>query len=147
MRFVQPIYINEKKNAPIIDLCTKPLEAEHKKEVDYNPLEIIFAKECLNWFNHSKMIIFFHKNAFNKEETFEATVKLRKENMYLIEYGKKIVTKALQGSKYEPVLKIYNSHNLMIFSPDVNVSKMLKVMKKYPQLIMLGMRYIIPSYK
>lgn len=137
LRFVQPIFADKKKKLPIIDLCTKPVDTT-KRNVVNNPLENILAKECLNWFNHSKMVVFFHKNTFNKEDEFEAMVKLKHENMYMKQYGAAIVKKALVDTKYEAVLSLFKSHNVMIFSPDIKVSKVLKIMKKYPQLIMLG---------
>jgi large subunit ribosomal protein L10 len=63
---------------------------------------------------------------------------LKRENMHLKQYGKKIVRMALEGTKYEPVLTLFTSRNFMVFSQDVQVSKLLKLNRKIPQLILMG---------
>jgi hypothetical protein len=58
--------------------------------------------------------------------------------MYLKQYGKKVVRMALEETQYEPVLMLFTSRNFMVFSQDVQVSKLLKLNKRIPQLILMG---------
>ena len=57
--------------------------------------------------------------------------------------SKKIVTKALLGSVYEPVLQLHVGTTCYVCAQDEDVGKMLKLSKKLPPLIMLG---IFPCY-
>jgi hypothetical protein len=63
---------------------------------------------------------------------------LKRENMYLKQYGKKVVRMALEETKYEPVLTLFTSRNFMVFSQDVQVSKLMKLNRRTPQLILMG---------
>lgn len=63
---------------------------------------------------------------------------LKKQNMYLKQYGKKTVRMALKETKYEPVLTLFSSRNFMVFSQEPQVAKLLKLNRKMPQLILMG---------
>jgi ribosomal protein L10 len=63
---------------------------------------------------------------------------LKKQNMYLKQYGKKIVRMALEETKYEPVLTLFTSRNFMVFSQEPQVAKLLKLNRRIPQLILMG---------
>lgn len=53
-------------------------------------------------------------------------------------HGKEVMTAAVKGTKYEPILSLYQSHTSVAFGPDPNVQKLLKTTKKYPKVILLG---------
>lgn len=141
-----------------------------------NPFERILAKDLLNWFNHSKMVAFFHTNPMSAEDHFkvsrnywnfftfvavfinakysdslwqprvltvnmlyfQANIALKKQNMTLKNYGHKTARLALENTEYEAVLSLFQSHNSMVFSSETQVSKLLRLLKKMPQLILMG---------
>lgn len=63
---------------------------------------------------------------------------LKKQNMHLKQYGKKIVRMALEETEYEPVLMLFTSRNFMVFSEEPQVTKLLKLKKRMPQFILMG---------
>lgn len=63
---------------------------------------------------------------------------LKKQNMHLKQYGKKIVRMALEETKYEPVLTLFTSRNVIVFSEEPQVAKLLKLKKRMPQFILMG---------
>lgn len=99
-----------------------------------NPFQKILAKECLNWFNHSRLITLFHINPMSADEKFNAYVAFKKSNMHMKEYGLKTLKMALDGTKYEAFTHNYVSHNMILFSPEPNIKQVLKLSKKFPQI-------------
>lgn len=45
---------------------------------------------------------------------------------------------AIKGTPYEAVLDFYDSKNMTLFSPLPEIKKVLKISKKFPQLVVLG---------
>lgn len=64
--------------------------------------------------------------------------------MYLKTYGIKIMNSAFIGTKYESLMPLFTSPYYLVFSPDENVDKLLKISKKTPQLVLIG-KFIINS--
>lgn len=104
----------------------------------HNPYEEILAKECLNWFKHSRVVAFLHLNPIKSTQKFPVVQDLKIEHFHIRRYGKKVIQKALVGTAYEPCLSLYVSHNEIIFSEQNKVDVLLKILKKAPQLILLG---------
>ena len=69
---------------------------------------------------------------------FQVNIMLKKQNMHLKQYGKKIVRMALEETKYEPVLTLYTSRNIIVFSEEPQVAKLLKLKKRMPQFVLMG---------
>lgn len=109
-----------------------------KKPKVHNPYELIIAKDIVNWFNSSKMIVVFHINSINSDDIFKAKVAFHKENMHLKAYGKPLMKMALYDSRYKEMLPLFYANNCIVFSPEQNVNKLLKISKKIPQLILLA---------
>lgn len=122
----------------LADLCEKPIEVLPAVESVENPYERILAKEVLNWFNHSRLVAFFHSNPISADDKFKVNIMLKKQNMHLKQYGKKIVRMALEETKYEPVLTLFTSRNFMVFSEEPQVAKLLKLKKRMPQFILMA---------
>lgn len=136
LEFTKPKFPSAYFNKPKIELCSN-LQIRVKKEATENKFQQIIAKECLNWFNHSRLVAILHSNPIPSEDRFKAYVAFRKNNMHLKVYGKETLTMALTDTKYEPLLKHYVSHNMILFSPEPTIKPMLTVLKKFPQLILL----------
>ncbi|CAG2064760.1 unnamed protein product [Timema podura] len=57
--------------------------------------------------------------------------------MHLKIYGRNTLKMAVENTRYEVVLKLFESHNLVVFSAEPQVGKLLKLLKKIPQLTLL----------
>lgn len=136
--FTKPFYGPPKSKLPQIELCDRG-ESKRKKEEMDNPFERILANECLNWFNTSKMVVFLHLNSITMENKTPVFAALKKNNMHLRSYGKKIVSMATHGTRYEAVNKLFTAHQNIIFGQPENAALMFKILKKTPQLVVMGM--------
>lgn len=134
---VKPIYRATDKPLQDIDLCQKGINKWAKVEID-NPFERILARECLEWFNTSKMVIFLHLNSISMEDKAPLFANLKRNNMNLRSYGKKIVKMATTGTRYEVVNHLFTSHQNIIFGQPENAAKALKLLRKTPQLVVLA---------
>ncbi|XP_053622009.1 large ribosomal subunit protein uL10m [Plodia interpunctella] len=132
----QPFYGPRKNSLPDFALCDRG-EKLAKKEID-NPFERILARECLDWFNTSKMVVFLHVNSISMEDKTPIFASLRKNDMHLRTYGKKIVSMATKGTRYEAVNHLFTSQQNIIFGQPENAAKMFKILKKTPQLVILA---------
>lgn len=132
----KPVYGPPKHELPDFVLCDRG-EKRIRPEID-NPFERILAKECLDWFNTSKMVVFIHVNSISMEEKTPIFAALRKNNMHLRMYGKKIVSMATKGTRYEAVNHLFTSHQNIIFGQPESAEKMFKILKKTPQLVVMG---------
>lgn len=63
---------------------------------------------------------------------------LKKNNMNLRTYGKKIVSMATKGTRYEAVNHLFTCHQNIIFGQPENAAKMFKILKKTPQMVVMG---------
>ncbi|XP_077297334.1 mitochondrial ribosomal protein L10 [Arctopsyche grandis] len=124
------------KYMPMAFQCKK-LKVSKNRDIE-NPFETILAKECANWFNHSKMVAFIHTNSIPSYDKFKTMVALKKENMYLRTYGKKIVSMAVTDTPFESVLKLFVSQSQIIFSEEVKAAVLSKILRKTPQFILMA---------
>lgn len=111
---------------------------QRKTEKIAHPYEIIIAREVRNWLDQSKMIAMFHVNPINAEDHFNARVAFHKQGMALKEYGKSVMKLAIDESKYEAILPLFDTRTAIVFSPELKIAQMLKICKKIPQLIFLA---------
>lgn len=130
----KPIYMDKMTNVPCIANIKKHLNGV---EIE-NPYERLIAKEAKNWFDSSKTILFFHQNSIASEDQFNAKVAFHKNSMTYKVYSRKILSLALEGSKFEGILPFFTSHNSIVFSPHIDISPVLKIVKKIPQMILLA---------
>ncbi|KAM7354270.1 mitochondrial ribosomal protein L10 [Cochliomyia hominivorax] len=108
------------------------------RNVIENPYNDIIAREVRNWLDHSKMVAIFHLNSIKSDDFFDIRVQLHKQNMQLKMYGPKIVRKAVEGTRYEAILPLFESQQCIVFSPEQKVSQLLKVTRKVPQMLLLA---------
>lgn len=136
IELVKPIYFSEKRGKPLVELCRKGNSTQKEKII--NPMQQIIAREALNWFKNSRIIAFFHLNPFTMEEKFNLAVTLKKNNMHFKLYGRATMAMAVENTPYEAVLKLFGSQTLVIFGQDANVGKLLKIVKKRPEIVLMG---------
>ncbi|XP_058453563.1 large ribosomal subunit protein uL10m [Malaya genurostris] len=133
LELVKPIYKKPVLNAPCTD---ENLKSSRTVE---NPYEKIIARDVRNWLDHSKMVAFVHMNSIKQEELFKIQVALHRFQMTFKTYGKSIIRKAIDGTKYEAIQPLFETKTALIFCPeDTKVRLLLNVLKKTPQLILLA---------
>ncbi|XP_054742271.1 39S ribosomal protein L10, mitochondrial [Anastrepha obliqua] len=103
-----------------------------------NPYVTVIAREVRNWLEHSRMVGFYHLNSIKQDDLFEVRVKLHKQNMHLKAYGKQIVRKAVEGTRFEAILPLFESNNCIVFSPDQQVGQLLRITRRVPQMLLLA---------
>ncbi|XP_013107263.2 large ribosomal subunit protein uL10m [Stomoxys calcitrans] len=108
------------------------------RQIQENPYNDIIAREVHNWLLNSKMVAIFHLNSIKSDDFFEARVMLHKQNMQLKMYGQKIVKKAVEGTRFEAILPLFESQPCIVFSPEAKVSQLLKITRKIPQMILMA---------
>lgn len=136
LALAQPWFINPNKNKPLVELCQ--LNKKLKKD-EFNPLRDIYAKELYNSFKNSKLIVFYHFNSMKADENFKYYALFKKQGMELKMYERELLSAAILGTPYETVLDFYvTSKNMILFCPEPEVNKVLRISKKCPQLIMLA---------
>ncbi|XP_022913003.1 large ribosomal subunit protein uL10m [Onthophagus taurus] len=131
-------YFKKKERKPLYESCEKDVKYSNKDTEEENPYQRILANELLGNFNGAKMIIFFHKNPISGDDEVMARVLFKKQDMLLKGCGKKTLEMAVKGTKFENILDFYVSHNMILFSPQVEIKKVLNINKKYPALILLA---------
>lgn len=137
--FLTPFYSFPNKGKKLEELCRKAIQATEKKDrEEYNPYQRIIAREVRNWFDNSKMVAICHQNSMTAEVEFELAVPLRRENMYFKRYSNKIMKLALTDSPYAATMPLYSSKFSIVFGSDTNVAAFEKIIKKFPQVILLG---------
>lgn len=111
---------------------------EERKQGKENVFQRFIANNLYQLFQTSKLIVFYHHNWSNYDMEFKAFAMFKKENMYYKNFGKETMEMAIKGTPYEAVLDFYVSRNMTLFSPEPEVKKVLKLTKKFPQLVLMG---------
>lgn len=137
LEFAKPWFLSTKKGKTATELCRG--QVEEKKKDDENPLQRFIAQDLYDYFKKSKLVVFYHHNpATGNDEEFRAFAMFKKENMHFKKYGRKTMAMAIQGTPYEAVLDFYVSQNIILFSPEPDIKKVLKISKKFPHIVILG---------
>lgn len=58
--------------------------------------------------------------------------------MDLLTYNKSTVEMAVEGTKYTPIIRLFESQTLTVCSPEVKLDVAFKLLKQMPHLIILG---------
>ncbi|KAJ8920969.1 hypothetical protein NQ315_015763 [Exocentrus adspersus] len=132
----KPYFISPKKGKLPEELCKGP--GSTKKDEGDNPFQRIIAQELYKWFTSSRLVVFYHLNPMDSDDQFNAFAMFKKQGMYLRQYGKKTLDMAVRGTPYETVLDFYVSQNMLLFSPQPDIKKVLSITKKFPELILLA---------
>lgn len=134
LELVKPFY--PKQKPVFINYCESKKD-QRKDEVN-NPFQRIIANELRDRMFESKFVAFFHQNPLPGAMNTKALILFKKNNMFIKQYGKETMKMAFIGTQYETVLDFFCSHNMLAFSKDGEIKKMLSIAKKFPQLIFLG---------
>jgi len=134
LQLTKPWFLPQKKEVK----CTLLEPPKYKTQDEENPFRKILADQMHMWFTTSRLIAFCHHNPMSKEQEFDAFAMLHKEKMHFKKHGKKTLEMALKGTPYETVLDIYMSHTMTIFSPEPEIKKLVKILKRFPQLVLMA---------
>lgn len=135
-KLVKPFFINPNEGKSLEELCWN-----RKKENVVHEIGVydkILSREVRNWLDQSKMIACVHVNSMPEREIFEVRVPLHRENMYYKKYGPQIVFDAIKDSQYGGIAPLVSANTAYIFSPDMNVRALQKIMRKCRKMFLLG---------
>ncbi|XP_012143021.1 large ribosomal subunit protein uL10m isoform X2 [Megachile rotundata] len=135
-KLVEPFFINPSAGKSLEELCWNRIEKEKIKEL--GPYDKILAREVRNWFDQSKMIACLHVNSLPEREKFEVKVPLYRANMYYKQYGPHIVFEAIKDSPYGGIAPLVSKCTAFVFSPDINVRALQKIINKCKKMFTLG---------
>ncbi|XP_076242161.1 large ribosomal subunit protein uL10m-like [Calliopsis andreniformis] len=131
-----PFYINPNKDKTLEEFCSEANVVRVEKEL--GPYDKILVKDIRNWFDNSKMIACVHVNSIYQEDLFEIEVPLRRANMYFKRYGRHLMNAAIEDTPYEGLKPLISNFSAWIFSPDINVTALQKIIKKTTKLYTIG---------
>ncbi|XP_068209583.1 large ribosomal subunit protein uL10m [Palaemon carinicauda] len=132
----KPKYKDPLENVPAI--CKNKEAFLRKAEVKDNPFEIILAKEFFQKVEESNVLAVFHCNPMTAAELFANRVQLSKVGLFYHHCNNKIAELAFTNTKYEAVLDLYKTRNATFIGTEVNVPKLLKMMKRMRGLVLLA---------
>lgn len=133
----QPIY----EKIPLVVECReKEMEKwqRGKFERAAHPYEKILATELYEAFETSEMVLICQKNAIKSFDFFQFKVALHKKDVKLKVSGPQVLKTALKDTKYDNLHKILNLNCCMLFGNASSVVDILKILRKWPQIILLA---------
>ena len=86
----------------------------------------------------SPNFIFFQYSNVKNADWNDLRFELGKENIKITVFPNKISCKVLQGTRYENLGLLFKSFTAACYSTEDNLQAMLKIMKKFPQLQLMG---------
>ncbi|ENN78717.1 hypothetical protein D910_03627, partial [Dendroctonus ponderosae] len=138
IELTRPWFLSKKYGKSPMELCSNLTDPRKDKQEERNIFQEIIAQDLHQRLKTSKLVVFCHYNPMTTDQQFSARVSFHKLKMYFKQYGKKTLELAVKGTPYEVLLDFYVSHNMTIFSPEPEIKKLLQVLKKFPQLILLA---------
>lgn len=109
-----------------------------QREHQTHPYQTILARELFERLDTAKMIILCQPQSYTNEEIFKTRVALHQKAIEYKVYGKAIVTEAIAGTKFEAMIPLFDVRTAILYSKEVHVAHTFKVLRKFPQLIVLA---------
>ncbi|KAL1497073.1 hypothetical protein ABEB36_008094 [Hypothenemus hampei] len=139
LALTKPWFLPQKKGKPLVELCDKDVIPTYKKiKEERNIYQEIIAKELYERIYTSRFVAFCHLNPITYDTQYDVKVLCHKEGMSLQQFGKKTMELAVKGTPYETILDFYISRNVTIFSPEPKVKRLLQILKRFPQVVLLA---------
>lgn len=86
----------------------------------------------------SPYFVFYQYSNMGNTDWNDLRFELGKENIKVKVFPNKISAKVLQGTKYENLKFLFRSYTATCFSSENNIKALLKVMKNFPKLQLMG---------
>ena len=131
-----PFFDNPNKDKTLEQFCIDSQKVQVKKQL--GPYDQIIAREVRNWFDNSKMIGCLHVNSMKQLDVFDVQVALFRENMHYKRYGTHIVNHVIKDTRYEALAPLVSRHTSFVFSPEINITALQKIIKKSKKMFILG---------
>lgn len=133
----KPVYKSHYFEKKPSDLCN--IDFSWKKQQD-NPFQQLLANEVRCYFLESQLVGFYHLSPMSADNRFKCFALLKKNNMHMKIFGKEIIRLAVEGTKFESVIELYkqDTSTIVVFSEKPEIKTLLKINKKFPQILMLG---------
>ncbi|KAK7793228.1 hypothetical protein R5R35_005078 [Gryllus longicercus] len=134
----EPQYEKPKKS--IQELCLRPVFLTKKQKVEENPFQTLLARDLVNWCEKSNCIYIFQQNSITGPDIFKAKVLFKRQQMALQKYDRPTMEEAFSSNdKYKALLPlIVGSPLSLAFGSEPQVSTVLKICRKVPELILLA---------
>lgn len=111
---------------------------QKERPLQTHPYQTILARELFERLDTAKMIILCQAQSYTNEEIFKTRVALHQKNIDYKIYGRAIVREALLRTKFEALIPLFDVRTAILYSKEVEVAHTFKVLRKFPQLIMLA---------
>lgn len=131
-----PFFINPNKNKTLEQFCENSKTEEIEQRLGI--YDTIIAREVRNWFDNSKMTVILHVNSIMELDVFDIKVALFKENMHYKRYGPHIIHNMIKNSPYESLVPLISNYTAFVFSSEIKVPTVHKIIKKSKKMYILG---------
>ncbi|XP_017888565.1 partitioning defective 3 homolog [Ceratina calcarata] len=131
-----PFFVNPNEGKTLEELCLNANVSKTEKEL--GPYDKIIAREARNWFDTSKMVACLHVNSMSGLDKFDVQVPLYRANMYYKYYNPYLVRYIIKDSPYEGLAPLVSDMTAFVFSPEINVTALQKIIKKCRKMYTLG---------
>lgn len=131
-----PFFIDKNEDKTLDQFCAEATKTKSEKPLQ--PYDQILSREVRHWFDNSKMIGCLHLNSISELEKFDTRVLLHKQNMHYKQYGGHIVLAAIKNSPYEKLAPLICRNTGFVFSSEINVAVLRKIIKKNKKMCLLG---------
>ena len=138
----EPIFPSDKRQPS--DTCYNLVP---KPQREIHPYDRLLAEDMKQELSSSRMICFFHANVMTNREKKQFSNLFQHEDMYLRYYNQDVAQLAMEGTKYHSAYHLCHRQqdwvvsqrdNSYLFSSEPQVTKLLKLTKKCPQLILMA---------
>ncbi|KAG0715947.1 39S ribosomal protein L10, mitochondrial [Chionoecetes opilio] len=134
LKLTKPIYEDPEEGIHPRESCRKRINAMQKQtkeasqsamrsSTEVNPFEQILANEYREMIENAKLVAVFHKLPITEKELFVARLQLNKISLKYMRHNNTIMRLAFTGTKYEALLKLYESNTCTFIGDDPAVAK------------------------
>ncbi|XP_046563579.1 39S ribosomal protein L10, mitochondrial-like [Haliotis rubra] len=119
----------------------QPVKVKHispGKNEQPSDFEQFLIRQCKKMFEDHKMVIVCQPLPMSENEKREIRNKFRDAGMDLLHHGNKLIRPAVMDTRLTNLLPFFTGHNLFIVSTEPRVAEMVKIVRRIPQLHLLG---------
>ncbi|KAG7172724.1 39S ribosomal protein L10-like [Homarus americanus] len=123
LKLTEPIYRDPEEDLYPSITCKKKEKILLKSQTQINPFEQILAREFLEKIANAKLVAIFHQLPMSEAELFATRLQLNKINMAYLKHNNNMIKLAFSGTKYESLLKLYESTTVTFAGDQLAVAK------------------------
>lgn len=132
-----PIYIKEDFIAPVCPRLRRKLENTQTDDLVSDAEEFVY-RGCERMFRENEMIAVCQLLPCANNDLKSYRVQLNKSGMELKLYSNKFTRRAVSGTRLENMLPWFQGFNVYIVSEKPKVDKLLKTLRKIPNILLMG---------